>query len=140
MVDYLTKPFTEYEFVKMLNTYLKNLKVEISQEANYSNVLFNLKSIEMLPEKDQIDIIKTFISESSNIIDALKKASTKGKTDLVKFSAHKLKSHIKTFQISDLYDDIDDIEFNLDKLKKDEILRKIDHLERVLNDVYSQMT
>lgn len=141
MVDYLTKPFREDEFARMLRVYLGNTATDIRREIDRTPEidLFKLSAIEMLPREDQEAIIKTFVAESKRVVAALKDGQVSGETDIIRFQAHKLKGHIKMFEIKPLYEIIHDLEQNLDQLNADEISLKINSIEQVLSRVYSKL-
>lgn len=141
MKDYLTKPIAEEEFVNVFMKYF-GISEKMEDPDNPANreqrkePLLSLQSIEMIPELEREEIISMFISESKEITNVIKDAYTKGDLKKVQFYAHKFKSQIKLFAIKELYEDIRELEENIEDLEKIRFSRIISHLDEVLEEVY----
>lgn len=143
MVDYLTKPFKEDEFSRILHVHLGSKNTNENMNKNDDNFdmqdLISFSSIEMLSKEDQQAVIETFVYESKRIVATLKEGRTQQDLQKIRFNAHKLKSHIKMFEIRTLYEIIQDLEQNLDHLDAEEINSKINKVEQIFSRIYSEV-
>ncbi len=141
MVDYLTKPFREDDFVHKLAKYLNGSESN-SEEDNSIDTnenLISFTSIEMLPENDRANIIEAFISESKSTVNQLKDSQEHGDFEKIKFFAHKLKSNIKLFEIKSLYVHVKELENHANDLSNAEIQKRINEIDAVLNVIFEKI-
>lgn len=143
MVDYLTKPFREDDFVHKLAKYLNSSESDSEEDDTSIDTdenLISFTSIEMLPENDRANIIEAFVTESKSTIKQLKESQGKGDVEKIKFFAHKLKSNIKLFEIKSLYTYVMELEKNTTDLSNNEIQIRINKIDSVLNVIYEKVT
>lgn len=105
--------------------------------------LYNLENLTAFYDSDKNlanQIIKLFIENIPQYSSELTEASKINNWQSVAFTAHKLKSNIKLFNINSILDDIIQIEVNAKSLSNLELLpEKIDKVVKALQEVEKEM-
>jgi len=149
MNDYMSKPFKEDEFLRILaNSLPIDQKVQhrlthIKEEKIMKHSYFDISGLEELSHGDK-DFIKKmlelFIEQATQTINEIKNAYTNDQMEQVKKIAHRIKPSIDTLGIILLKEDIRDIEKNADVYGRSEKMNLlIEKLETVLVNTINEI-
>ncbi|MEN9522970.1 MAG: hypothetical protein RL065_1347 [Bacteroidota bacterium] len=113
MNDFISKPFEEEDLVRIMSKWL-NVNLIIPQPNFSSNhALYNLNTLQKISKGNENFInkfIHLFITQTPNNINIIRESYQTQNFELLKSVIHKIKPIIENLEISDLHDDIKQID------------------------------